>query len=382
MRVPTDLPPRRQRGSNRRRIALVVGLVVVFLLATSLRGIAGFWTDYLWYDALGLGGIFTGVLGAQVTLVLAFTAAFFLLLFVNLTIADRLAPKFRPAGPEELLLARYQDVMGRRAGLVRASVSLLLGLLFGASAGSEWNSWILFSHRQDFGITDAQFGKDIGFYVFELPFYSFVVEWLFVSLVIVLCIVAAAHYLNGGIRMQSPFQRVTPQVKAHLSVLLALAALVKAVDYWLQRFGLLFSDRGYIDGAGYTDLEAQLPALDLLLLISIAACILFIVNIWRRGWVLPSVAVGLWLFAAVVAGTAYPAIIQRFVVQPEESAKERPYIERNIAATRAALGLDDVTETTFEYDEGGAITASDLNTYRETVRNLRIMDPQRVDRKS
>src|SRR5215204_6624929 len=137
MRVPTDLPPRRQRGSNRRRVALVVALVLIFVLATSLRGIAGFWTDYLWFDSLGLGEIFTGVLGAQVTLVALFTFAFFVLLFVNLSIADRIAPKFRPAGPEELLLARYQDVMGRRAGLVRASVSLLLGLLFGASAGSE-----------------------------------------------------------------------------------------------------------------------------------------------------------------------------------------------------------------------------------------------------
>jgi uncharacterized membrane protein (UPF0182 family) len=354
-------------------VLLVVGLVLVFFLATSLRGIAGFWTDYLWYDSLGLSEIFTGVIGAQVTLVLAFSFLFFIILFANLTIADRLAPKFRPAGPEELLLARYQDVMGRRAGTVRALISLVLGLMFGASAGTEWNNWILFTHRQEFGVNDPEFGKDIGFYVFQLPFYSFLVEWLFVSLVIVLLIVVGAHYLNGGIRMQSPFQRVTPQVKAHLSVLLAATALVKAADYWLQRFELLFSDRGVIDGAGYTDLEAQLPALDLLILISLAACVLFIINIWRRGWVLPSVAVGLWMFAALIAGTAYPAVIQRFVVEPQESAREAPYIERNIEATRAALGVDDIRVEEFEYQP--VPTGEQLIASEDTVRNLRILDP-------
>jgi uncharacterized membrane protein (UPF0182 family) len=379
MRVPTDIPQRRQRGSNRGRILLIVGLVVFFLLMTSLRGIAGFWTDFLWYDSLGLSDVFSGILGAQLTLVAAFTGAFFLLLFVNLTIGDRIAPKFHPAGPDELMLARYQELMARRAFWVRAGVSLFLAILFGASAGAEWNSWVLFSHRQTFGTTDPEFGRDIGFYVFELPFYSFVVEWLFVSLVIVILIVAAAHYLNGGIRLQSPFQRVTPQVKTHLSVLLAAAALVKAIDYWLQRFELVFSQRGFVDGAGYADLEAKLPALDLMILISLAACVLFVANIWRRGWTLPGVAVGLWVFAAIVASTAYPAVIQRFVVEPEESAREQPYIARNIEATREAVGLgaDRVEVREFAYSE--ELDASALRANGETIRNLRILDPEVVD---
>lgn len=375
MRVTADYPARRARDSNRGRVVLVVGLVLLFFLATSLRGIAGFWTDFLWFDSLGLGDVFSGILGAQLTLVLAFSLLFFLLLFVNLTIADRVAPKFRNSGPEELVLERYREVMGRRAGLVRAGVAAVFALLFGASAGAEWDSWLLFSHAQDFGVDDPEFGNDIGFYVFRLPFLSFVVEWLFVSLVIVLCITAVAHYLNGGIRMQSPFQRVTPQVKTHLSVLLALAAFVKAFDYWLQRYELLFSNRSVIDGAGYTDLNAQLPAINLLLVISLAACVLFIVNIWRRGWVLPAVAVGLWAFAQVVVGTAYPLFVQRFVVQPEESAKEEPYIVRNIEATRAALGLDEenLTVESFELDDD--LSAEDLAANASTLRNIRLLDP-------
>ncbi len=379
MRVPDDLGPRRPRGSNRGRILLIVVLVVLFLLVTSLRGIAGFWTDYLWYEALDREEVFVGVLGAQLTLVAAFTLVFFLLVFVNLTLADRLAPRFVPAGPDELMLERYRELMGRRAGLTRAAVALGLGVLFGASAGSEWQSFILFRHGQQFGSDDPQFGLDIGFYVFQLPFLSFVVEWLFVSLVIVGFIIAVAHYLNGGIRPQAPFQRVTPQVKTHLSVLLALAALVKAADYWLQRYELVYSGRGVIDGAGYADLNAKLPALDLLLYISVAACLLFLVNIWRRGWVLPVVALGLWAFAALVVGTAYPAFVQRFTVEPEESAKEAPYIERNIEATRVALGMvpdTDLEARPFAYDE--QITADDLRANAATIRNLRLLDPSVV----
>ena len=150
----------------------------------------------------------------------------------------------------------------------------------------------------------------------------------------ILIVTLVFHYLNGGIRLQTPFQRVTPQVKVHISVILALMALTKTVQYYLARFGLTLSHRGVVDGATYTDVKAQLPALNLLMLISVAAAILFIANIFRRGWVFPIIAVGLWGFISIVVGTIYPAVIQRFVVQPNEYAREQTYIKRNIDATR------------------------------------------------
>ena len=150
--------------------------------------------------------------------------------------------------------------------------------------------------------------------------------------------------------MQSPWQHVTPQVKVHLSVILALMALTKTVQYYLARYELVFSRRGFVDGASYTDVHAQLPALNLLMVISIAAAALFIANIFRKGWVFPIIAVGLWAFISLVVGTIYPAVIQRFVVQPNEFSREEPYIERNIAMTRAAFGLDSETVETSEFD--------------------------------
>jgi hypothetical protein len=250
MRAPTDMPRRPPRPPSRRgRTFLVAGIVLLFLLLTSLRGIAGFYTDYLWFDSLGRNSVFSGVLGAKLALAAIFTGAFFVLLWVNLVIADRMAPPFRPAGPDEEFLQRYHEVVDPRAGWVRAGVSVLLALIAGAGVSTEWESWILFTNGGDFGIDDPQFGTDLGFYVFKLPFLSFVSGWLFAALLIVLIVTAVAHYLNGGIRVGSVGQRVTPQVKAHLSVLLGLLALVKAGGYWLQRYDLATSTRGYVDGA-------------------------------------------------------------------------------------------------------------------------------------
>jgi uncharacterized membrane protein (UPF0182 family) len=377
MRAPDDLPRRqRQPGTGRRRRALLIAAVVIlFVLLTSLRGIAGFYTDYLWFDSLGQGGVWRGVLASRAVLALVFMGMFFALAWVNLFVADRIAPPYRTAGPEDELLERYHDVVGERAGLVRIGVAGLLAIIAGSGVSAEWNAWILFANGGDFGVDDPQFGRDVGFYVFRLPFLSFVVDWLFASLLIVLIVTAVAHYLNGGIRVQPPAPRVAPQVKAHLSVLVALLALVKAVDYFLQRFELTVSSRGTVDGATYTDVNAQLPALNLLVLISLAAAALFLVNIFRRGWVLPAVAVGLWAFVAVVVGGIYPQWVQRFQVQPNESARERPYLERNIDATRTALNLRDVTVQPFRPQQN--VDNVSLAEAEPTVRNIRLWDPAR-----
>ncbi|HWH35894.1 MAG TPA: UPF0182 family protein, partial [Acidimicrobiales bacterium] len=377
MRAPGDVaprPPRRVPGTNRSRVWLAVLGVALFVLLTSLRGIAGFYTDYLWFDSLDFPGVFTGVLSVKVGLAVVFSLLFFAVLWVNLFIADRLAPRFRPPGPEEDVVERYHEIVGERAGLVRTVLSALFALIAGAGVSSRWNDWILFTNARDFGLDDPLFSTDAGFYVFQLPFLTFLVDWGFASLVIITIVTAVAHYLNGGIRFQGAAQRVTTQVKAHLSVLLGLLALLRAVSYWLQRFELTLSTRGTVDGATYTDVNAQLPALNLLILISLAAFVLFIININRRGWILPALAVGTWALAAVVVGGLYPAFVQRFQVVPAESARERTFIARNIEATRFALGLDEVETTPFA--NAGDLDGEALQDNAETVRNIRVWDPQ------
>src|SRR5438128_8363895 len=370
MRVPTAQG--RRRGF-RVRGWIIAGVILLVILLFSLRGVAGFYTDFLWFDSVGQGGTWRELLSAKVVPALVFTVVFFVIMLTSLLIADRLAPKYRSMGPEDELVERYQNFVSDYQGRIRIGVALFFALIAGVGVSSQWKQWVLFTHAQDFGKTDPQFHKDIGFYVFQLPFLKFITEWLFAGLVIVLLVTAVAHYLNGGIRFQSPFQRVTPQVKAHLSVILAAMALVKTGQYYLDRYSLNFSTRGVIKGAGYTDIKAQLPALNLLIFISIVAAGLFIWNIFRRGWVLPIIAVGLWGFISIVAGTIYPAGIQKLTVDPNEFQKEQRYIERNISATRSAFNLGHVDVKNFNYQEN--LDATAVNENRPTIDNARLWDP-------
>ena len=381
-RPPSDLPPRQPRqprpaGSgrpNRARITLIIAGIAIFLFLTSMRGIAGFYTDYLWFQELKFTAVWRGVLGAKVFLTLVFTATFFVLMWINLYLADRIAPRFRSFGPEDEVVQRYQDVMGPYAGRVRLAVAGLFALIVGTGTSGQWSNWLLFRNSVSFGISDPQFHKDLSLFVFKLPFLTFLNGWLFVAVVLTLLMTVVAHYLNGGIRLQGAAQRVSPQVKAHVSVLLGLLALIKAGGYFLQKYELAFAQGGPVDGAKYTDVHARLPAIQLLFWISLIAVVLFLVNIRLRGWVLPVIAVALWGLVSIAVGVLYPAFLQRFRVDPNELSKETPYIKRNIAATRAAQGLDKVTVTNFAARED--LQAADLVDNAETIRNVRLWDPK------
>ncbi len=359
---------------NRRRVVIGIAVVAVFVLITSLRGIAGFYTDYLWFDSLGFASVWRDVLWAKFALGTIFTVVFFALMWINLWVADRIGPTFRPRGPEEEMVERYHALIGGRTGLMRIGVSALFALIAGAGVSAQWEDWLLFVNGGDFGIKDPQFGRDVGFYVFKLPFLSYLVGWAFAAVLIVFIVTAVAHYLNGGIRVQQPpGQKVSPAVKGHLSLLLGLLALIKAAGYYLDQFELNLSTRGFVDGASYTDINAQLPAIRLLMIISVFSFFLLVYNIWRRGFTWPVIAVSLWALVAVIAGTIYPAFVQRFRVIPSESTREAPYIARNIEATRAAVSLDAVVPNSFDYQP--ELTPSEVLDNVDTIRNVRLLDP-------
>jgi len=380
MRAADDLP-RRENGrlSGRGRVVAVVAVIVLVFLMASLSGIAGFYTDYLWFDALDRASVWRRVLGAKVALTAIFGGIFFVFMWLNLFLTDRAAPTFRPAGPEEELLARYHDVIAGRKGLLRTGVAALFALVAAAGVSSHWEEWLLFTNRQDFGIDDPQFGVDFGFYVFQLPFLSFVVGWAFGSFVIIFILTAISHYLNGSIRITAVAgSRATPTVKVHLSAILAVLALIKAADYWLDRYELTVSDRGVVDGALYTDVNAQLPAIYLLIAISLSAVVLLVINLRLRGWTMPVLAVGLWAFTAIVVGGIYPAFVQRFQVEPNETTREAEFVDRNIEWTRYAFGIgpDDVQQQEFDYTD--ELTADQIRANAETVANARLLDPVAV----
>ncbi|HEX3541574.1 MAG TPA: UPF0182 family protein [Acidimicrobiales bacterium] len=374
MKAPADFPKRSRRATRGRII--IIAVIVVFVLITSLRSIASFYTDYLWFQELKFTSVFRGVLVVQVLLAVVFCVLFFALLLGNLIIADRIAPRFRPAGPEDELVQRYREAVGPHASAVRIVVAVVFALFTGIGTRSQWNNWILFRNATSFHVKDPQFGRDVGFYVFQLPFIKFFVDWLFVAIIITLIVTLVFHYLNGGIRVQSPVQRVTPQVKAHISVLLGALALVKAVGYWFERFELTLSTKHVVEGATYTSVHADLPAKTLLIVIAVFAAALFIYNIYQKGWTLPIIAVGLWGLVWVLVGGIYPAVIQALRVSPAEIVREKPYIQRNIVATRTAYSLNNVHQQ--QFSGVGNLTAADFTpTSSNTVNltNVRLLDP-------
>ena len=383
MRPQPDLPrqPSRrdrtaERGSplaGRGRAVLGGVLAALFFLLISLRGTASFYTEYLWFQSLNLDSVFRTALEAKFTLTLIGGLVFFALCWGNLTIAERIAPAFRPSSGDDDLIERYHEIVGRRAGAVRLAMAGFLAVMVGLSLGSSWNEWILFRNRVDFNQVDATFKTDVGFYVFQLPFLTTVTSWLFSALILIFIVTLLAHVANGGIRFNAAMDRVTPQVKAHISVLLGAMALVQGIRYWLDRYQLTFSTRGTVDGVTYTDFNVQLRVIYLLMAISVFAFTLFIANIWRRGWVLPAMGVGLWLFVAVLAGGIVPAFVQRFRVEPSESSMEKPFIEQNIAATRDAYGLGDVATAKFDFK--GDLSVADLKANVGTLQNARLWDP-------
>ncbi len=210
--------------------------------------------------------------------------------------------------------------------------------------------------------------------MFRLPFLEFAVGWVFAALLVVLIVTAVFHYLNGGIRLQSPWQRVTPQVKVHLSVILALMALTKTAQYYLARYELVFSQRGFVEGAGYTDVKAQLPALNLLMIISIAAAALFIANIFRKGWVFPIIAVGLWAFISLVVGTIYPAVIQRVRRRSPTSSRAKRRTS-NATSKRRVKRSESAGSSTRSSTTRRISTRPTSKRNQATLANIRLWDP-------
>jgi uncharacterized membrane protein (UPF0182 family) len=364
---------------RRRRWLLFVGAAII-LVATLVGGVSGFYIDLLWFHEVGFSTVFWTVWWSKVVLGLVFGAVFFVLLLSNLLVAQRLAPRYRPFSPEQEIIERYRVALEPYVRWILIGFSLLIAVFVGLAASSQWQPFLLWRSAAGVsfeGITDPLFGRNPAFYIFTLPFYSFVQGWLFSALVGVSVIVAVAHYLTGGIRTQTPGEKVTPAVRAHLSVLFGLIALVKAWGYYLGRFDLLVSPRGTVTGASYTDVHAQRPALTLLVVIALACAVLFLVNIRYRIWALPILGIALLGLTSIVAGGIFPAAVQQFSVKPQELQREQPFIERNIAATRFSFGLDQI-----QAPEGGAqnvvdrATETDVEANRATIENLRVWNPE------
>ncbi|KAA3641941.1 MAG: UPF0182 family protein [Armatimonadetes bacterium] len=363
-----------RQSSGWRRI-LIIALSVVFLLLMGGRWFATLWTDYLWYSELGATGVWSTLTFTKVWLVVGATIVAIIAFWVNLWVVDRIAAdSFIPVGgPDEELLERYHEWIAPRAFAVRTTFAALFGLLLGLGAAAWWQNWLFWRDGVTWGVTDPIYGNDLSLYIFGLPLYRDIFGWTFQLLIVVTLVVVAAHYLNGSIKIATPGERTSGGVKAHISILLALIALLKAVGYVFDKWELLYSSRGQVLGASYTDVHAQIPALNLLIFISIVSAIILLVNVWFRGWSLPIVAFAIWLVTSIGVGGIYPAMVQRFSVEPNEIGRETEYVQHNLDFTRLAYGLDQVES--IEFPASTNLTAEIIEDNRPTIDNIRLWAP-------
>jgi hypothetical protein len=360
---------------QRRWPLIVIGIVVAAAIVFTIM--SSFYVDVLWYREVKLSSVFWKVIRTKFLLGLVGAVFFFALLYVNVRIAKRLAPKTRVIAPDQEVIERFR--LGLEPylwWLIPVGIGVL-ALFTGIGVSRQWQSFLLWQNSGglSFGTLDPQFHKDPAFYVFTLPVLRFIQGLVFSELVTVTILTAGAHVLWGGIRPQAPAfaDKVAPAVRAHLSVLLAAIMLAKAWGYYLGRFTLLTSDRGVVEGASYTDVKAQLPALTFLAIAAVGCAVLFLVNIRLRNWALPVIAVVILGGVSVLIGTAYPAFVQQFSVNPQEQQRESTYIGYNIDGTRAAFGLDKVAAS--QRPVTTTLTSDDLDENQATVSNIRLWRP-------
>ncbi|HWF29705.1 MAG TPA: UPF0182 family protein [Mycobacterium sp.] len=370
---PTARMPKLTRRS---RILILIALGVIVLLLAGPRLIDAY-VDWLWFGELGYRSVFTTVL---VTRIVVFLVAGLLvggIVFAGLAVAYRTRPVFVPSNDNDPV-ARYRTVVMSRLRLMGVGIPAAIGLLAGIIAQSYWVRIQLFLHGGNFGVRDPQFGKDLGFYAFDLPFYRLVLSYIFVAVFLAFVANLLAHYIFGGIRLSGRTGALSRSARIQLVSWVGALVLLKAVAYWLDRYELLSHTRGGkpFTGAGYTDINAVLPAKLILMAIAVICAAAVFSAIVLRDLRIPAIGLVLLLLSSLIVGAGWPLIVEQISVRPNAAQKESEYISRSIAATRQAYGLtSDVVAYRNYTGDGQATAAQQVASDRATTSNIRLLDP-------
>jgi len=361
--------------TRRSRILITIALAVILLLLVGPRLIDGY-VDWLWFGELGYRSVFTTVLLTRLVLFVIVGLLVGGIVFGGLALAYRTRPVFVPSNGNDPV-ARYRAVVMSRLRMIGTGIPVAIGLLAGIVAQTYWVTVQLFLHGGDFGVKDPQFGKDLGFYAFELPFYRLILSFLFVALFLAFVANLLAHYIFGGIRLSGRTGALSRSARIQLISLIGTLVLLKAVAYWLDRYELLSHTRAGkpFTGAGYTDINAVLPAKLILLAIALICAAAVFSAIVLRDLRIPAIGLVLLLLSSLIIGAGWPLIVEQISVKPNAAQKEREYISRSITATRQAYGLTDDVVSYRDYSGDGRTTAEQVASDRATTSNIRLLDP-------
>lgn len=373
-------PPRPRPVAPRRRGPWVPTLITLGVLVVLLLVLAQVWTEVLWFSQLG----FVEVLRAEwVTRAVLFVLGFAVMaagVGFSLSYGYRARPVYPPSSQDQANLDQYREAIEPLRRLVLVVGPVVLGLFAGGAAAQQWSTVQLWFHGGEVGEVDPQWGLDLGFYLFTLPGLRLVASFLMAVVVLSSIAAVATHYLYGGLRVGAgPGPRVSPAARVHLAVLGALVVLLVGANSWLDRYSILTKQQTgeqRWQGAGFTDVHAVIPFKTILAVAAVVVAGAFVATAFTGNWRLPAIGIGLMVVTAVVVGGVYPAIVQRFQVQPNQQDAESEYIQRNIDATLAAYDLEDVE--TSEYEAKVTAEEGALRENAETAASIRLLDPNIV----
>ncbi len=354
---------------------IILGGILLILLV--IAGIASIYIDVIWFKSIEYASVFWKILITKGLIVLFFASIFFVLSYINLSYVRRFAPEFKVEinqdefeRPEIQLYKSLQNIKLNKSFVFW--LSLLMAIFMGFSELTNWEKILLYLNRTSFGLVDSVFKKDIGFYMFSLPFWEFIRNWLSFSLSFITIIVAIIYLLKGAIKFEYKHFSIEMPAQTHLFILVAILLILKSWGYWLNTYKLLYSTRGVIFGAGYTEIHADLPVLRILMILSLICAFIFFLTARKKVWKLPLGGIAILIIASILLGGILPEIIQKAIVLPNESIKERPYLQNNIEATRLAYGLDKIKVEEFPAKE--ALSVEEIEGNQETISNIRLWD--------
>ena len=340
--------------------AILIGLI---FLSSIGRGVV---TDWLWFGELGFRGIFVKVIFTKVILFIVGFVVTSVLVGVALIVAKKASSGSVDAPIPESLVSVITKVI--LIGGVLASI--ILGIIFGTIFSGQWELFLRFTNAATFGISDPVYGRDISFFVFALPMYSFIQSWIFG--VGVVCLIGSAIIAFGTYTMRGVSFTLTPALRNHFVIIGALLVLVASVGLWIDRLELVHSDGGVVFGATYADIHSKQPALLITSILGLLTAAAMIFGTLTGRLRLALGIVGLWIILIFALGSGWPSIVQTFTVDPNEFVKEEKFIQRNMDLTRLGYGIDDISETYYEAE--GQITSELVSDNIATIENIRLWD--------
>jgi len=343
----------------------------VVLLLVAAPQLVSFYINWLWFGEIGYQEVYSTVIRSQATMFVVTLLLAFAWLAAHFTLALGRQRDIRPVFTMQNGVEISLPGVAQLRKLVQLA-ALVLALAVGLFASNRWDVWLTWQHAQPFNTADPILGYDVAFYVFSLPFFRLVIGICQFLIVLTMLGCGGLYFITGHLGSSLRFAMSTV-ARQHLFLLAAAFFLTTAISAYLGRAEYLLQPNTHIYGAGYTDVHARMPLAVLLTAIAVAGAALTVVQaLTRRNWPLP-LAVGLYI-AVAIGGQIYSALLQRVMVTPNEQARETPFIQHNIEATRRAFGIDKVMARQVSGD--ARLTRDDIERNAQTLENVRLWDHQ------